>query len=62
MHSPRPLSASAILNVMPTDKSIADTYGRMTNREKKDSSIPQWGDAIVWGELHRSSDYPVYWD
>ena len=62
MHSPRPLSATEILKVMPTDKSIADTYRRMTANEKKDSSIPQWGDAVVWGELHRSSDYPVYWD
>ena len=62
MHSPRPLSASEILKVMPTDKSIADTYRRMNAHEKKDSSIPHWGDAVVWGELHRSSNYPIYWD
>ena len=62
MHSPRPLSATEILKVMPTDKSIADTYRRMTAHEKKDSSIPHWGDAVVWGELHRSSNYPIYWD
>ena len=62
MHSPRPLSASEILKVMPTDKSIADTYRRMNVHEKKDSSIPHWGDAVVWGELHRSSNYPIYWD
>ncbi len=62
MHSPRPLSATEILKVMPTDKSIAETYRRMTAHEKKDSSIPKWGDAVVWGELHRSSNYPIYWD
>ena len=62
MHSPEPLSASELLNTMPTDKSIANIYKRMDSREKLEESIPQWGDAIVWGELHRSSNYPVYWD
>ena len=62
MHSPEPLSASQILKVMPTDKSISDIYKRMTQKEKLEKSIPQWGDAIVWEELHRSSNYPVYWD
>ena len=62
MHSPKPLSASDILKTMPTDKSIADIYKRMTNQEKLSGTIPEWGDAIVWGELHRSTDYPSYWD
>lgn len=62
MHSPRPLSASEILKVMPTDQSIADLYKRMTWKEQRADTIPMWGDAIVWGELHRSSEYPVYWD
>ena len=62
MHSPEPLSASEILNSMPTDKSIAETYKRMTSQGKLSKSIPTWGDAVVWNELHRSTDYPVYWD
>lgn len=62
MHSPKPLSPSEILKTMPTDKSIADTYKKMTYQERKQESIPSWGDAIVWGELHRTTDYPVYWD
>lgn len=62
MHSPKPLSASEILEIMPTDKSIAAIYSRMTDRENLNDSIPNWGDAIVWGEFHRSSSYPVYWD
>ena len=62
MHSPDPLSASEILKIMPTDKSISDIYKRMSPRDKLEESIPQWGDAIVWNELHRSADYPVYWD
>lgn len=62
MHSPEPLSVSEILETMPTDKSINDIYTKMTRREKMQDSIPYWGDAVVWGELHHSADYPVNWD
>lgn len=62
MHSPEPLSASEIIATMPTDKSIAAIYERMTAREKLEKSIPTWGDAIVWGDFHRSSGQPTYWD
>ena len=62
MHSPEPLSASELLKTMPTDKSISDIYKRMSTKDKLENFIPQWGDAIAWSELHRSSDYPVYWD
>ena len=47
MHSPKPLSAYEILNSMPTDKSIADVYKKMTRQEKLSGTIPDWGDAIV---------------
>ena len=62
MHSPKPLSASEILNTMPTDKSIADIYKKMTRQEKLSGTIPDWGDAIVWNELHKSGEYPNSWD
>ena len=62
MHSPEPLSANEILKVMPTDKSIAEIYQKMTNQEKLSGSIPNWGDAIVWSELHHSGEYPSHWD
>ena len=62
MHSPKPLSASEILNSMPTDKSIADIYKKMTRQEKLSGTIPDWGDAIVWQEFHRSGEYPSTWD
>ena len=62
MHSPEPLSVSEILETMPTDKSINDIYMKMTKRERIQDSIPYWGDAVVWGELHHSADYPVSWD
>lgn len=62
MHSPKPLLTSEILDLMPTDESIADIYRKLNQREKIDKSLPSWGDAVVWGELHRPSNYPVYWD
>ena len=62
MHSPRPLSVSEILSSMPTDKSIAEIYRKMTQQEKLSGTIPDWGDAIVWNELHRSGNYPESWD
>lgn len=62
MHSPEPLSATELLKIMPTDKSIATIYEKMLDAGKHDLSIPRWGDAVVWGELHTTADYPSYWD
>lgn len=62
MHSPEPLSASEILDIMPSDKSIAEIYKKMTRQEKLSGTIPDWGDAIVWHELHKSGEYPNAWD
>ena len=62
MHSPEPLSANELLKVMPTDKSIMDIYDRLSPQKKIDGSIPTWGDAIVWNELHRSGSFPELWN
>ena len=62
MHSPKPLSASEILKVMPTDKSIADIYRKMSLKNKTEGTIPGWGDAVTWNELHMSGSFPTYWD
>lgn len=62
MHSPDPLPAAEILRVMPTDRSIAEVYGRMGERERLEGTIPKWGDAIVWTELHVSEPYRMDWD
>ena len=62
-HTPKPLFASEILKVMPTDRSISKLYKAMNERAKLEDSIPTWGDAIVWHELHKSNSYPIYlWD
>ena len=62
MHSPEPLPSNEILNSMPTDKSITDIYKRMSRQERLSGMIPDWGDSIVWSDLHMSSDFPNYWD
>ena len=61
MHSSRPLSAAEIIKVMPTDKSISAIYNRMSSRGQLEYSIPNWGDAVVWSELHHTSKYPEMW-
>lgn len=62
MHSPDPLPAGELLKVMPTDKSINDIYNRLAPQKKIDASIPTWGDAVVWSELHRSTMNYETWD
>lgn len=52
LHSPRPLSIKEILRTMPTGKSIAKIYKSMNDRAQLEGSIPTWGDAIVWSDLH----------
>ena len=62
MHCPEPLSATELLKIMPTDKSISDIYKKISRQGKVSDTIPGWGDAIVWGEFHKSGEYPIYWD
>lgn len=62
MHSPSPLPAAGILRVMPTDSSIKAICERLNQSEKLQGAIPQWGDAIVWSELHHSEPWRMDWD
>lgn len=62
MHSPDPLPAAEILRVMPTDRTIAEIYGRLDERRRLEGTIPRWGEAVVWSELHHSEPYRMDWD
>ena len=62
MHSPRPLSVSDILNCMSTAESIVVIYKLLSGYCQIDRSILQWGDALVWNELHMATNFPTYWD
>ncbi len=57
-----PLPAAEILSSMPTDQTIADAYQRIAEKNRVDASIPQWGSAVAWNELHMSTPFPTYWD
>ena len=52
----------------PTDNEItqfnkiAETYPTMANVSNGFCPVCGENAAIVWEELHRSSNYPVYWD
>ena len=61
-HSPEPLSASELLKVMPTDKSIAAIYQKMNEKKRLEKSLSVWGDAIVWSELHNVDKTFNDWD
>ena len=51
-----------IINVMPTDKSIAAIYQKMNEKNKLEKSLSSWGDAIVWSDLHNYDRTFVEWD
>lgn len=62
MHLPEPLSLSEILKSMPTDKSIAAIYQKMSEKNRIEKSLSIWGDAIVWSDLHRYDKTFNSWD
>lgn len=52
MRSPHPLPYDEILKVMPTDKSIANIYKEISERQVLEDVFPTRGDAIAWSDLH----------
>jgi hypothetical protein len=62
MHTESPMTPSEILKEMPTDETIADYYRRAASRQQNDTAPQQWGDAVVWHELHKVDDYRMGWD
>lgn len=62
MHTECPASYSQILKTMPTDESISKEYQSLLYNERNFATVPQWGDAIVWGEFHHSDPWQHDWD
>lgn len=52
MHTECPLGAADILRVMPTDDDIEGIYRGLGRSGELCGVIPEWGDAIMWSELH----------
>lgn len=61
-HSECPLAPSELLRVMPTDTEIAELYRRAAENPQKSEGPAQWGDGLVWAELHHSTPWRMDWD
>ncbi|MBR5951237.1 MAG: hypothetical protein IKZ87_07380 [Actinomycetaceae bacterium] len=57
IHSPNPVPLKDIPNIMPTDADIEHAYQRLGGRQKTHETIPRWGTAIVWEDLHHQTPY-----
>lgn len=58
MHTECPKSAAEILRSMPTDEDIDLLYELYAINPKSTTGPVEWGEGIVWNELHRSTPYP----
>lgn len=62
MHSEEPLPAAEILRTMPTDQDIAELYRSVAYNPRQRDAPREWGDGLVWSELHRSEPWRIDWD
>jgi len=61
-HTECPQTASEILRSMPTDKDIDLLYKTYASSPEITREPAEWGDGIVWNELHSSTPYPYALD
>lgn len=57
MHTEHPLPAAKILKVMPTDAQIEDAWHHASREHGVAATIPRWGDAICWHDLHHTNPH-----
>lgn len=62
LHSENPLPAKEILSSMPTDDDIDFLYRTYSVAPKREDGGPEWGDRVVWEELHHKNPYPFWLD
>ncbi len=55
-------TASEMLATMPTDADIDLLYRTYRITPKRDDGGPEWGDRVVWEELHHRDPYPFWLD
>lgn len=58
MHTECPAPAPEILRSMPTDEDIDLLYKTYASSPLNTREPVEWGDGIVWNELHHSTPYP----
>lgn len=61
-HSPYPEPAATILATMPTDTALENAWYHASQTHQTTGTIPGWGDAICWNELHHTTPYHNTWD
>ena len=57
LHSPNPVPLKDIPKIMPTDADIEQAYQKLSKNTKHHETIPRWGTAIVWEDLHHQTPY-----
>lgn len=62
MHTEEPLPAREILMQMPTDEDIDFLYRTYSARPKREDGGPEWGDRVVWEELHHKDSFTFWLD
>ena len=62
MHTESPRPAREILRSMPTDDDIDLLYRTYSASPKREDGGPEWGDRVVWEELHHRDPYPFWLD
>ena len=61
-HSPHPQPAARILATMPTDEALENAWYQACQTHQATGTIPGWGDAICFNELHHTTPYHNTWD
>ena len=61
-HTEPPGPARDALSSMPTDDDIDLLYRTYSAGPKRDDGGPEWGDRVVWEELHHKDPYPFWLD
>lgn len=62
LHTECPMAAAEILGAMPTDDDIDFLYRTYSASPKRDDGGPEWGDRVVWEELHHKDPFPFWLD
>ena len=62
LHTESPRPAREILASMPTDDDIDLLYRTYSASPKREDGGPEWGDRVVWEELHHKDPYPFWLD
>lgn len=62
LHTEPPKPARDVLASMPTDDDIDFLYRTYSVSPKREDGGPEWGDRVVWEELHHGDPYPFWLD